>query len=105
MGLPGAERQASGASLVSAADRMKEDRARDVERSRAAHVAGMEMTQLERDVYHAHRRAVQSENRERAFYYGMTLVHAPGLNGSYGPYQIDWVADELRVMREMERAS
>ena len=90
---------------MSAAARMKEDRARAIEHSRAAHVAGMGMSQLERDLYHAGRRAVQSENRDRAWYYGMTLVHAPGLDGSCGPYLIDWVADELRVARDMLRAS
>ena len=107
MGLPAVRWEAPGASLMSAESRMKEARDRDVERSRLAHVAGMKMSQLDRDMYHAHRRAVQAQNRSRAMGLGMTLRHAPGLDGSFGPYEIDRVHDEqtlgiLRVLREID---
>jgi len=90
---------------MSAESRMKEARDRDVERSRLAHVAGMKMSQLDRDMYHAHRRAVQAQNRSRAMECGMTLKRAPGLNGTYGPYERDLVAEGLEVARDMLRAS
>jgi len=92
---------------MSAASRMRDARSRDVQHSLAAHAAGMTMSQLERDMYHAHRRSVQAQNRSRAMGCGMTLKHAPGLNGSFGPYEIDRVHDEqtlgiLRVLREID---
>ena len=88
---------------MSAASKMKEARARDVELSRLAHAAGMKMSQLDRDVYHADRRSLQARSRSRAMGCGLTLKHAPGLDGIYGPYEIDRVHDghTLDILREL----